>query len=223
MRKNPIPRATPVTAFTSAMSLVELLAVMAIVSILFGLTAVSYRALSDSVEVTNGAQQVIDVLNFARQYATSKNEYVQVRFLTPQNNSDPRKGQYTALSVYRSDAPLYGSNDDYKLRESQGRFLRINPHARLAGSCIVLNSATFSPLLAGLPGSGTETLSDGAYDWVGFYFKPDGSTDLNFADNTQGLSICSNKSYQASPNKLPPSYAVITLDKIVGRYQLLRP
>lgn len=208
------------------MSLVELLAVMAIMTVIMALTVNSYRSLSDSVEVSNGIQQVSDSLNLARQVATSKNEYAQVRFYAPTDGPDFRKGQYTALGVYRADAPLYGAASEYQTWENQGRLRRAAPLARLAGGCVVLKHATYSPLLDSLYNrglSGTEKLSDGVtYDWVGFYFKPDGSTDLDATLTTNGFAVCSLKSFLGQ-QKLPPSYGAITVDPVIGRSQVIRP
>jgi len=211
---------------TRAMSLVELLTVMAIMGIVMALATASYRSLSDSVEITNGTQQVVDSLALARQIATSKNEYAQVRFYAPKTGSDIRKGQFTAVGVFRADAPLYGTESDYQTWETQGRFRKAAPMARIAGNCVVLNHATYSPLfpiLSGLQHSGTETFPDGTiYDWAGFYFKPDGSIDLTADAASNSLSVCSLKSFLAQ-NKLPPSYATLVIDPVIGRSQVIRP
>lgn len=215
-----------VTTSRSGMSLVELLVVMAIMTIILVLTTVSYRSLSDSVEVTGGAQQVVDSLNLARQVATSKNEYVQIRFYAPADGTDARKGHYTAVGVFRSDAPLYGSAADYQKWEADGAFRRVAPLAKLAGSCAILKNDTFSPLLKSLADqsrSGTTKLPDGTTcNWVGFYFKPDGSTDIT-TTNSPSFSVCSLKVFLTDPSKLPASYAVLALDPVIGRYQFIRP
>lgn len=209
-----------------AMSLIELLTVMAIMGVLFALTTTSYRSLSDSVEITNGTQQVVDSLALARQIATSKNEYVQVRFYSPKTGSDIRKGQFTAVGVHRSDAPRYGDPAAYATWEAEGRFRKAVPTSRITGNCVALNHNTYSPLfgaLTNLQHTGTEKFPDGVeYDWVGFYFKPDGSTDLPATAAANSLSLCSLKSFQAQ-NVLPPSYATLTIDPVVGRCQVIRP
>lgn len=208
------------------MSLIELLTVMAIMGVLFALTTTSYRALSDSVEITNGTQQVVDSLALARQIATSKNEYVQVRFYAPKTGADIRKGQFTTVGVYRADGPLYGTSQDYKAWETEGRFRKAVPSSRIAGNCVLLNHTTYSPLfaaLATLQHSGTEKFPDGVeYDWVGFYFKPDGSTDLPADAASNSLSVCSLKSFQAQ-SALPRNYAALTIDPVIGRTQVIRP
>jgi uncharacterized protein (TIGR02596 family) len=208
------------------MSLIELLTVMAIMGVIVALTTASYRSLSDSVEITNGTQQVVDALALARQIATSKNEYVQVRFYAPKTGTDIRLGQYTAVGVFRANAPLYGNANDYKTWETEGRFRKAVATSRIAGNCIVLNHATYSPLFASLTNlghSGTEKFADGIdYDWVGFYYKPDGSTDLTADAASNSLSLCSLKSFRAL-NTLPPNYTTLTIDPVIGRCQMIRP
>jgi len=208
------------------MSLIELLTVMAIMGVIFALTTTSYRALSDSVEITNGTQQVVDSLALARQIATSKNEYVQVRFYAPKTGSDIRKGHFTAVGVHHAAGPLYGTLPEYKTWETEGRFRKAVPTSRIAGNCVLLNHATYSPLFAALTTlqhSGTEKFPDGVeYDWVGFYFKPDGSTDLPADAASNSLSVCSLKSFQAQSG-LPRNYAALTIDPVIGRTQVIRP
>lgn len=208
------------------MSLIELLTVMAIMGVLFALTTTSFRSISDSVEVSNGTQQVVDSLAVARQLATSKNEYVQVRFYAPKTGTDVRKGQFTAIGVYRADAPRYGTTADYQAWEAEGRMRKAVQTSRIPGNCVVLNHSTFSPIfdaLSTLQHNGTEKFPDGVeYDWVGFYYKPDGSTDLPADAASNSLSLCSLKSFQ-SQSALPRNFAALTIDPVVGRTQVIRP
>lgn len=202
------------------MTLVELLAVMAVMTIALTLVAGSYQSFSANVEISNSIQQVGSTLDLAKQLATSRNQYAQVRFLSPQSG-DTRAGQYTAIAVYLAESPLYGTANAGLVRQS-GKTIQ------LPASTVVANDATYSPLLAKLKADAdlvrVDTVSIGGitYDSVAFYFKPDGSLDVNYSAPLS-LTICPFAKYSANGNKPDSNYAVVTIDRISGRFQTVRP
>lgn len=222
-----------------AFSLVELLVVICIMAVLAVFAQMGLSSVSNSTKLSTSVQQVSDQLNMARQLAIAQNQYVQVRFFSPKGAGDPRSGQYSALGLYRSDSPFYGSELEYQARQSSGKFLGEGPIRKLPEGCAIAGNASLSKLIdwlkndSGRMRKGTAKISGKDYDWVGFYFFPDGSMDVDFNQNNlnpKGLKL--NEAYltvglanmlSANDAKLPANYGVIAFDPISGRLQVIRP
>ena len=208
-------------ATIAGMTLLELLVVMGIAMMLLALVASAFQSLGRTTEITNSIQYVANTLNVARQSAVSRNEYTQVR-LYGAPATDFRAGHFTAMAVFRADAPHY--TNDYPTLISDGRLRPEGQIVRLPQSCIIVSNSTYSPLIQSL--TNQITLADGT-SGVAFYFKPDGSLDVP-ATNSSGptvnvLSVCAMQAYLAATNKLPANYGIVNIDRINGRFQIVRP
>ena len=204
------------------MTLLELLVVVGIAMMLMALVANAFNSLGRTTEITNSIQYVANTLNVARQSAVSRNEYTQVRLYGAQSSDPFRAGQFTAMAIFRSDAPYYTNN--YAPLMSSGQMRAEGQIVRLPQSCIIVSNSTYSPLIQSL--TNQVTLADGTTG-VAFYFKPDGSLDVP-ATNSTGptvnvLSVCAMQAYLAAGNKLPANYGIINIDRINGRFQIVRP
>ena len=204
------------------MTLIELLVVMGIAMMLMALVASSFQSLGRTTEITNSIQFVANTLNVARQSAISRNEYTQVRLYGAQASDTFRAGQFTAMAVFRADAPYY--TNDYTTLITNGRMRAEGQIVRLPQSCVIVSNSTYSPLIQSL--TNQITLADGTKG-VAFYFKPDGSLDIP-ATNSSGpavnvLSVCAMQAYVGAGNKLPANYGIINIDRINGRFQIVRP
>ena len=202
------------------MTLLELLVVMGIAMMMMVLVASAFQSLGRTTEITNSIQYVANTLNAARQSAVSRNEYTQVR-LYGAPASDFRVGHFTAMAVFRADAPYYSN---YAQQISDGRMRPEGQIVRLPQSCIIVSNSIYSPLIQSL--TNQVTLADGTTG-VAFYFKPDGSMDVpgtNSAGSTTNvLSICAMQAYLSATNKLPANYGIVNIDRINGRFQIVRP
>lgn len=211
-------------------SLIELLAVAAIMAIVVAMIATSFGNFARGVDLTNSSQHLNDTLNLARQIATSRGEYTQVRFLTPADTSDPRHGHFSALAVYRAESPFY--TNDYSGLFAQRRMRQEGQIVTLPQSCAILNDAVFSPLVTGLAKdasrTGSSQIGGKNYDWVSFYYKPDGSTDIPRyvpATSTPLASVVTLSGIQTfkARNSLPPNFISLSLDRVDGRLMMVRP
>ena len=230
----PVPTHRMRPAIHRGMTLVELLVVRAIMLTRMALVGSSFQSLGRATEITNSIQYVANTLNVARQIAVSRNEYTQVRLYSPQGSTaDFRAGHYTAMAIFRADSPYYTNEAGYTQLINSGRVRQEGQITRLPQSCIIVNNATYSPLLEAVSADPSRkmtgmTFPDGTkYDAVMFYFKPDGSLDIP-ASTTNGttvnaLSVCSLQPYIAAGNKLPANYGVLNIDRINGRFQVVRP
>lgn len=208
-------------AHRSGMTLVELLAVIAIMAVISVLAVGSLRNFTSAIDVTDSIQRVGDTLNLARQIAVSRNKYVQVRFYRPKGTGDG----YTAMAFFQADSPLAGTDAEYTAWEANGMLSQEGRRTSLPASCVLVSDPAASALFTTLKDkaqSGSSTVGGKSYDWVGFYFKPDGSMGLDATATSLHLAVCQAVKYQAG-GKLPANYAIITLDRMNGRFQVVRP
>jgi len=214
------------TARFRGFTMVEILVVVSIIGVLLSLTVQSMKGFSESMEITNAYQMVTAKLTLARDLALSRNQYAQVRLLSPNDAGDSRSGHFTALAVYLSDSPLYGTESEWNQWKSEGRIRQEGRVLQLPNSCAIIDNPDYSSLISTLKGTpdatrhGTMEINGKSYEWTGFYFKPDGSVDANIGSGC--LSIASCLLYKIH-SKMPPNFATIIFDPINGNLQGLRP
>ena len=223
------------TAFT----LVELLAVMAIMAVLLGLAASSLLKSQSGMEISTGAALVEGVLNQGRQIAQSNNKYTQVRFY---KNTEGGTTGYRGIGLFTASSPYY---KDYDLWTKQGAFQPADKAQFLPGGLMVVAEGSGAQFLVDLSrdkasdGSfyrnGTSTVSGRSYEWVAFYFRPNGTTDFQSLklDDTAAPQTYSSKLafftlvqqniYQRTQPRLPANFATFCLSPANGRFILVRP
>ncbi len=172
-----------------AFTLVELIAVMAIIILIGTFVAPSAATLLRGSQVTQASQILTDQLSLARQEALSRSTPIEVRFL---RFADPEAGGETA------GLPSSGKFRAIELMEVTpgGRTLPLKDSRviMLPNSVMMNPNKTFSSLISvdsGTPPK-TPTASDVAlprnigrnYDYVSFRFLQNGSTDLLSSSTT---------------------------------------
>jgi uncharacterized protein (TIGR02596 family) len=212
------------THHRSAFSLIELLLVVAVIMLLMTMAQMALSNVSNSTRLSTSAQVVGDAFNLARQIAVAQNQYVQVRLFSLKDTP----GKYSVIGIYRSDMPYYLA--DYAPVETAGKMRKEGQFKKLQDPVVLWSSAQHSTLLSILEGEtlrkGTTTKIDGKdYDWVSFYFRPDGAMDVKLpsasTDNFATLTMISSGGQQG--NQLPQNFVTLTLDPINGRFRVLRP
>jgi len=193
-------------------SLVELLCVLAIISLLAVLSVTGIQRIVLSTNLTTSASMVVDALNLARQRAISNNSPVEVRFYqVPDSNNSTL--QYRALGIYQinTDGPQL-----------------IHKIIYLNGNVIFSNAQTFGTLLTY---SGTSTgplIPSGPppnYTYWYFQYRSDGSTNLNTQPTSSDTwHVMLYNSNRPPTGTTPPSnYISIQLDPISGRTETFQP
>jgi uncharacterized protein (TIGR02596 family) len=208
-----------------AFTLLELLAVMAIVLLLMTLTQMALGSLSQSTKLTTGAQMLGDLLNGARQAAVAHGQYVQVRLCFNPGNPD----RISAVAIFRADSPLYGNSSDYQAWEAARRFRQEGRIRKLQEPISIVQSAKYSTLLeeitpdAHRKGSGLKI--DGRdHDWVAFYFRPDGAMDVKLpAGASESFLTLTLAVATAADSSNLVNYATVAINPVNGRYRTLRP
>lgn len=152
-----------VTAFT----LVEMLAVIAIVALVMAFAVPSVSDIVRAGDLSNGASSLVSTLAQARQSAIVQNRNVEVRFYR-YNHSITEGNEFQAIQSFIA-------TDD--AAEGWKAFTRVQV---LPESVILDQRSSLIQSRLGEARSGSTPLRGGvtSYDYVHFIFRPDGSTNL---------------------------------------------
>lgn len=222
-------------------SLLELLIVISIMAILMVLGGNFLSGSSRGLQLTQAADDLRSSLLLGRQMAQSHNKYVQVRFYKPSSGD----GSYTLVGLFLADSPLYGQAQEYDAWLQQGRFSPLQKVHRLPSPCVMLGntlgSQNASQLLNNLATdtvytrTGSSTIAGVQYNWVAFYFCPDGSTDLDGSGSMYGagatpgatpdtyITLSDGNPAASKSNSVPTNFAAVVITPTNGRVSLYRP
>ena len=204
---------------TGGFTLVELLVVLAIISLLAFASLPAVSSLSNSYNLSTASNDLQGVLALARQQAIALNEPVEVRFYRysiPGFAAEPGGGSFHA----------------YQLVEdvSTGNVLLTRVQL-LPGRIVAAPSSTLSALLS--TGTASETLSGtpppglpASCPYQVFHFRPDGSTDIGIFSGTLAASnflTLADITKVSSSSSTPNNYATLVIDPISGTVKELRP
>ena len=211
-------------------SLVELLVVVAVICLLLAVGASALSRGGNSLGLTTTVGSVQGILDEARQIAVSRNKYVQVRFL-----ATPGADRYKAISLYVGDSPYYGTVSEYDAWVTQGQLRQQGRTSYLPQTITIPKGDQTSKLLADLAAdtdfvrTGTSSVSGQNYEWVAFYFRPNGITDYQMINGTPYsgtnafFSLVVDNEFPSNSTKLPKNFTTITLPPATGRPIIFRP
>jgi uncharacterized protein (TIGR02596 family) len=200
-----------------AFTLVEMLAVLAIISILAALTVPAMNAMVESNNLTRGGQLVVDEINLARQISSSRNITVELRlFKMPGATTSG----YTAVQLWATSST--GSAQALSQLAFLPQMFAISENTTVSSALGAPAFATPSTMPAGSgPASGATYLS--------FEFRPSGVVTpvLNANGLTNMSSYCLTilpARYAASGNAtLPKNYVLIQINPITATPLVYRP
>jgi uncharacterized protein (TIGR02596 family) len=203
-----------------AFSLLELLAVIAIFSLIAGIVVGPSMALYHSFQLSEATQLVSSQLSLARQTALSGNQVVEVRLY-----------KYTDAGMPGATASFHALQS-FKLPQNSSGPTPITNVQRLPGGIVIDGGSALSSLLdssartsrigdISLPGVGT------AYTYFSIRFHPDGSTDLSLSApaSSPGCWFLTLHSQRDGDDRsaVPANFATIQLDPLTGATRLFRP
>jgi len=219
------------TPVPSGFSLVELLVVVAVIGLLLAVGASALSRSGNSLGLTTTVGNVQGILDEARQIAVSKNKYVQVRFL-----GNPGSERYKAISLYVGDSPYYGTNAaDYDTWVTQGLLRQQGRTSYLPQTITIPKGDQTAKLLVDLAAdtdftrTGTSSVAGQSYEWVAFYFRPNGITDyqmlkgIPYSGTNAFFSLVVENEFAQTKPTLPKNFATITLPPATGRPVIFRP
>jgi uncharacterized protein (TIGR02596 family) len=180
----------------NAFSMVELMTVLAIISVLLAMAVPSIDSLMRATDLTASGESVYGVLHTARQAARAKNAPVEVRFY--------RESVGSPVATVEA----YAQRDD-------GTYQRIAEHAFEEGKGIVTLKPEMTTLLRGEihEDPGSQHPEPKTYQF--FRFRPDGSTEL---DETQKWFLTLLYDEESEAN-----YYTIQVNPFSGNLKTYRP
>lgn len=190
------------------MSLVELLAVMAIVAVLASLTLPAFQSIALGSSLSRGGQIVADQLSLARQLAIGRNGQVQVWFV----RLDGSSSGFRAMQLWGQ-----GTNP--------ADLVPLTRLTLLPDGVSFASDAALAPLLldtALITISSNRTFPGrGMLSYSGFRFKAGGGTDLPFNATNAFVSVVHAR--DAGTAALPTNYCIMQIDPVNGRTRIYRP
>jgi len=200
----------------SGFTLVEMLAVLAIMALLMALVGPPLLSSLRAARLTQATQMVLDQFSMARQVATSKNRVVEVRFY-----------RLTSPDAGLSD-PAVCALQSFELQDD-GSATPVGKVSWLPGGVICDSGATLSPVLAAgrakqwtsadpqvrLPRVNTQ------YSAWAIRLRPDGSTDLP-AGSSWFLTLHTGSDGD-NLDTLPSNFSLVQFDPWTGLSLLYRP
>lgn len=209
-------------------SLLELIVVILIIGIIAAFTVPSVGTILKGSQLTQGSQILIDQVTLARQYALTKNEAVEVRFIKYADKEVPGESDGSG-----NPNPANGQFRAVQLMEllPTGPALPLDKPATLPQAVILNSGSALSSLLVA---NGSRQLKSAAqsdpemprgvarnYQYIAFRFRPDGSTDL--PSSSQWYVTMHNLNEIVTGGQPPKNFFTLQVDPVSGITRKYRP
>ncbi|MEO7932493.1 MAG: Verru_Chthon cassette protein D [Chthoniobacterales bacterium] len=187
-------------------TVVELLAVVAIMVLMFALIVPAFHGISNGVNITATGEQISTTVGLARQRATTFNRNVAIRFYR-QNYSDKVAVPFKSYQLWEQ-ADLSSSN-----------WTAVDSEQTLgAGIIIDADVAKFSPILDLSKATDTK-----GHPFSAVLFTPSGSITAPFAQAFLTIHAENAPKNGGSVAGLPANYSVVAIEPFNGRARVFRP
>ncbi len=209
-----------------AFSLVELLVVMAIISVLMFLAIPAITGTVRGSQLTTAGNNLIEQLNLARQTAMTRNCEVEFRFYKVPDSGATVSSPPTTYRIYQS----------YSLDENGQQTNAITKPIFLPDGVTISSTSTYSSLLPASPSNPPYSVSGTAagtslglygpssYNYMDFHFRANGSTDLNpNSSSTWFISLINEHDSSVGPTGLPNNFFTVQVDALSGHARSFRP
>jgi uncharacterized protein (TIGR02596 family) len=205
-----------------AFSLIELLAVVAVIGIIAALVVPSFNSITRAQALTTGASALIDELASARQAALAQNRVVEVRIYKRTEEPGINDGsvpQFRAFGTVIYDEEVRNWHPLTAIRPLPPRI-------------IVLGNKEFSTLMHPysklIPSRvlKEQDLPEGKVPFQVIRFRPTGGTDLSPAgapDDDKWFLTVASENDKPSDGKPGYNYVTVMLDPVSGRARIFRP
>jgi prepilin-type N-terminal cleavage/methylation domain-containing protein len=232
------PRQRPSGRCAAAFSLVELITVMAVISILAGISLPAVKGLSGSNGLNSGTRKLADWMNLARSEAIAR--HTRVRFAVArewERAADGEEGRLRKISLWAWDAeaehylPLTAWEDlptGVILEPELPDYIKASSYAKadrasVRGECVLDERFDQAEFDAGT-GRGAVTARFIEFLPSGSMRIPGGVTRQAIFVATQGFSNADGSlTYTSRAGAAPAAWAQINVDSLTGRVRVHRP
>jgi uncharacterized protein (TIGR02596 family) len=191
------------TASQRAFSIVELLAVVSVVLFMLGMSVPGFLSMKAGLDLQNGALEVTNCLEAARQTARTLNGQAEIRLFT---KGDGIHG----MQVY--------------VRKAQSsEWTPWTKAVVLPDTVEISGNTTYSTLLGAL--ASAPLVDEKGREYRRFRFQADGSADFSGSGNGT-LTVMAKRDSEKlglSGGELPSNFAVIQIDPEIGGIKVFRP
>lgn len=213
-RKSPCP----------AFSLIELLVVVAIITVILTLITPAVVPLLRASNINQSASMLVDELSLARQTALTRNHDVEVRFYQVASKSDPNDLQYRAFRSFLPNAQNAAAAQPLSAVRYLPEPVIISADARFS---TLLDYGGTGALRAGLM-KGQETLpgNNSPSTYISFLFRSTGGTNLTPVDPPDGkwfLTVYLENAPKNATTGIPDNYFTALVEPVTGRVRTFRP
>lgn len=189
-----------------AFSIIELLVVVAIISILFALTIPAIGSITRSMSLERASQQVADALHLGRGNATTKNRKTEVRFIKKTSAS--------------GDVVIQGVQT-WTIKDDAGTKIPVNRSVWLPEVVSISVKAELSPILSGSNvQTGTMDVSGQSREYLAVTYLADGSVENVSPDKSFLTIVPVNK---LDVTSAPENYRSVYVNPIMGGVRIFRP
>jgi uncharacterized protein (TIGR02596 family) len=189
-----------------AFSLVELLVVVAIMGALFLIAMPVVNSLLDANNVSRGGQMVADLVNQARQTASSRNRAVELRLIKVPSRS--AKG-YSAAQLWMTDAT--GQSREYDRAVQLPQTVVVAETSQLSQALPLMSKGTMPSTVA----------VGGGQDYVAFQVRPNGLVTPAQEMKNCYVSVVSIRSADAT--SFPNNFAMVQVNPLTATPLVYRP
>lgn len=219
-------------------TLVEVLVVLAIISLLVAAVTPGFVDVMRSTRLTSSGDAILNRISLAQQAALSGNVPVEFRFYKYKDAEDPLSGeQFRAYQVVQlGEASINSSSSG----ATYGSPVAITPPIYLDSGIVIADSGLLSPLLQSTFDEGKNLFEIADAQYAALRFYPDGSfkQPMTTAGGTGAASetgvvtpalansfftLAEQIELEGSSANVPKNYYCIQLDPYTGRARLYRP
>lgn len=189
-----------------AFSLLEILAVVAILGILMALVAPAIISSLSASNLNKAGQTIGDQIALARQEALTRNREIQIRFYYI---SDGQEAGWRAIQIWRVEA----SGDKFT-------DIAVSRLQQLPEGVVISEDPSLSPLLkADQSVRGESNLPGGVASYSGFRFLPGGGTGDTLTTANNFVTV---QSSQETRNP-PKNFYTVQVHPLTGKISVFRP
>jgi uncharacterized protein (TIGR02596 family) len=195
----------PLSTFSPAFSLIELLVVIAILAIMATLAIPAVGSISKANNINRGGQILGDQIVLARQEAANRNRDVEVRII---NLTNGLYVGYAAVQLWIAD-------------ESGTNWSPVTKMSRLPEGVLISSNPQLSPLLTNIDPTthSTNFGSAGVRNYGGFRIRSSGVPDPSIGTNNNFLTV----QPATATNGLATNYYTVRINHVTGRLSIHRP